>query len=254
MTVFLKILIVILIVFVLVIGLLLFLQIKKRKIPNARQITKMQCEYENSVFYQKTSIPFETILDEKSVACAKYKLFKELDKIKLDEKEFFFDVHISDSINNNRHIDIIMLTGYGMFIFNVYNLNHVVTGTIDDDTWTAVTYGKKTIEDFEWMDNPIIIMKRNMETVQQINPFKMDYYPYIVYMGNASFDVDNPTLIHILRCADVRKLVAADLEVKTVTLEQFGYMRRVLSEYCTKKNNDANTIQDDYVDSSDIEE
>ncbi len=238
---------------------ILFLSIlkwRKNARPSDKQIAKLKREYESSIFYQKTNIPFDNILNKDSVDFARYRVFKELNRINLSKKEFFFDLEIPTGNSNGTSLDMVMLSSCGLFVYKILNLNHVVTGNVDEDKWTAVSFNKKSIEELEWIDNPIIHLQRNLEAVKRMNPLNIECHAYVVYVGDAAFESENPTMISIVSNDNLLRKMSNDLEVESVNDDKIRYMCRVLSEYQNEeqiKTDDILTSPDDDVLSEDVE-
>ena len=222
--------------------------IRKKKKPNDKQMAKMRAEYENSIFYKQTNIPFENVMEEGTASYAKYRVFKELEKIKLKHKSYFFDIDIPSTNSVGVHLDMVMVSSAGIFVFYPMALNHVVTGSITDDRWMAVVYGNKKIDEFEWIDNPLMHIKRSVDAIEHMNPMQLDCCSYVVHVGNAVFEVENPTKTHIVSVDDLRNAMKNDVEVEAITDDAFRFMNKVLGEYV---NTQTEAI-DDVISSDDL--
>lgn len=225
---------------------------RKNMKPNDKQMAKMRKEYENSVFYQQTKIPFEDTMDETSVQYAKYRVFKELEKVKLKNKSYFFDIDIPSTNSIGVHLDMVMVSSAGIFVFHPMALNHVVTGSVTDDRWMAVVYGNKKIDEFDWIENPLMYIKKNVDAIEHMNPMKMDCHSYVVHVGKSVFEVENPTKTHIVSVENLRDEMRNDIEVEMITDDAFRFMNKVLGEYVVQDAlEDNNVISSDNLDLSD---
>ena len=228
---------------------LMIKDVRKRIKPNDKQMAKIRAEYHESIFYKQTQIPFEEVVDETTESHAKYRVFKELEKLKLANRSYFFDLDVPSTNSVGVHLDMVMVSSAGIFVFYPMALNHVVTGSMADDRWMAVVYGNKKIDEFEWIENPLMHIKKSIDSIEHMNPMQLDCYSYVVYVGKSAFEVENPTKTHIVDVEKLREEMRNDIEVEMLTDDAFLFMNKVLSEYVsTNASTDNEVISSDDLD------
>ena len=112
------------------------------------------------------------------------------------------DIMLSNvKLNRGRQaeLDTVIITHYGVFIFEVKNYSGVLIGKEDDDQWIQQTK-YKTIK----LRNPIIQLNREMDILEEYLNYKGYYecvYGY-VYMINHNAPIDSNFILNDIHQAD----------------------------------------------------
>lgn len=142
--------------------------------------------YEETSYYSITNIPYSQ-LNYDSGCNGEYLIYKALRGFEQEGAKFLFNLYIPTNNNKTTEIDVVMISSYGIFVFESKNYSGWIFGTESQKRWTQslhVGYGGTKKEHFY---NPIMQNEYHITCLSKLleNPFK--YHSIIVFSDDCEF-------------------------------------------------------------------
>lgn len=187
--------------------------------------------YESTTYFKQTRIPYQAVRNDAGLD-GEYLIYENLQWIEDCGAKFLFNTYLPISNNRTTEIDVILITHYGIFVFESKNYSGWIFGDENSKKWCQCLKSRYSSQK-EFFYNPIMQNKTHIKAVQkQIKRNDIAYHSIITFSNRCDL-MEVPMGRNIIHRHEVSELVTQICEsnVKCLNDKQIEQIYNLLYPY-----------------------